>query len=81
MDQDGGITLTNGPPPTVHPTDPGVLHFEFGTGWSGIGTDIYRHDSRRDLVTKTHNSYDRVTAFAFNPAEPGVMYLGTAEEL
>lgn len=80
VDQGDGITIPNGPLLAAHPKDPGVLYFVWGTGWSGIGTDIYRYDSRRDRVTTNHNSYDRVTSVAFNPANPKVMYLGVAEE-
>ncbi|WP_336204155.1 WD40/YVTN/BNR-like repeat-containing protein [Nonomuraea sp. LPB2021202275-12-8] len=81
VDQGGDITLPNGPLLAAHPTDPGVLYFVWGTGWSGIGTNIYTYDSRRDRVTTRHNSYDRVTAIAFNPSAPRVMYVGVAEEV
>ncbi|MEV6864480.1 hypothetical protein AB0M44_26160 [Streptosporangium subroseum] len=81
VDQGNGITLPNGPLLAAHPSDPGILYFVFGTGWSGIGTDIYTYDSRRNRVTTTHNSYDRITSIAFNPSTPKVMYLGVAEEL
>ncbi|QFY13533.1 dispase autolysis-inducing protein [Nonomuraea phyllanthi] len=81
VDQGNGVTLQNGPLLAPHPTDPGVLYFDFGTGWSSLGTDIYRYDSRRDRVTINHNSYDRVTSISFNPANPKVMYLGVAEEV
>ncbi|MFG1709532.1 WD40/YVTN/BNR-like repeat-containing protein [Nonomuraea sp. M3C6] len=78
VDQGNGITIPNGPLLAAHPTDPGVLYFDFGTGWAGTGTDIYKYDSRR--VTINHNSYDRITSIAFNPSNPKVMYLGVAEE-
>ncbi|WP_433435584.1 hypothetical protein [Nonomuraea sp. CA-141351] len=81
VDQGDGVTLVNGPLLVPHPTDPGVLYFDFGTGWSGIGTDIYKYDSRLNRVTINHNSYDRVTSIAFNPSNPRVMYLGVAEEV
>ncbi|MFC5835925.1 WD40/YVTN/BNR-like repeat-containing protein [Nonomuraea insulae] len=80
VDQGDGITIPNGPLLAAHPKDPGVLYFVWGTGWSGIGTDIYRYDSRRNRVTTNHNAYDRVTSIAFNPANSKVMYLGVAEE-
>ncbi|SEG97955.1 hypothetical protein SAMN05444920_111125 [Nonomuraea solani] len=80
VDQNSDITIPNGPLMTAHPTNPTVLYFVFGTGWSGIGTDIYRYDGRQKKVTTNHNSYDRVTSIAFNPASPSVMYLGVAEE-
>ncbi|TDD25972.1 WD40/YVTN/BNR-like repeat-containing protein [Nonomuraea diastatica] len=81
VDQGDGITIPNGPLLAAHPTDPGVLYFVWGTGWSSLGTDIYRYDSWRDRVTTHHNAYDRVTAIAFNPSSSRVMYLGVAEEV
>ncbi|TDE51498.1 dispase autolysis-inducing protein [Nonomuraea mesophila] len=81
VDQGDGITIPNGPLLAAHPRDPGVLYFVWGTGWSSLGTDIYRYDSWRERVTTRHNAYDRVTAIAFNPADAGVMYLGLAEEV
>ncbi|GLW11288.1 hypothetical protein Misp01_64160 [Microtetraspora sp. NBRC 13810] len=81
VDHGDGITLPNGPLLAAHPSDPGVLYFVYGTGWSAIGTDIYRYDARRDRVTTNHNPYDRVTSIAFNPSTPKVMYLGVAEEV
>ncbi|MGW0808746.1 hypothetical protein [Nonomuraea sp. NPDC002799] len=81
VDQGGEVTLPNGPLLAAHPTDPGVLYFVFGTGWSGLGTNVYRYDARHDRVTANHNPYDRVTSIAFNPANSRVMYLGVAEEV
>ncbi|MEV0618299.1 hypothetical protein AB0I81_33585 [Nonomuraea sp. NPDC050404] len=80
VDQGGDVTLPNGPLLAAHPRDPGVLYFVWGTSWSGLGTNIYRYDSRRDRVTTNHNAYDRVTSIAFHPLNPKVMYLGVAEE-
>ncbi|MET8869410.1 hypothetical protein ABZW11_41320 [Nonomuraea sp. NPDC004580] len=65
-------------PPT--PPTPPCSTSPRGTGWSNLGTDIYRYDGRRDRVTTTHNSHDRVTSIAFNPASQAVMYLGLTEE-
>ncbi|MFI9839923.1 WD40/YVTN/BNR-like repeat-containing protein [Nonomuraea sp. NPDC051941] len=81
VDHGDGVTLANGPLLAPHPTDPGVLYFDFGTGWAATGTDIYKYDARRNRVTVNHNAYDRVTSIAFNPSNPGVMYLGVAEEV
>ncbi|MBB4938718.1 hypothetical protein FHR32_003023 [Streptosporangium album] len=81
VDQDRAVTIPNGPLLAPHPKDADVLYFDFGTGWSSIGTDIYKYESRKNLVTINHNSYDRVTSIAFNPAQPNVMYLGVAEEV
>jgi hypothetical protein len=80
VDQGNGVTLANGPEMAADPTDPGVVHFVFGTSFGGYGTDIYRYDSTRRQVTVAHNSYDRVTAIAFHPSMPRLMYLGAAEE-
>lgn len=80
VDHGNGITLVNGPVMAAHPTDPGVVYFVYGTYFQGYGTDIYRYDSSRNRVTVAHNSYDRITAIAFHPSMPGLMYLGAAEE-
>lgn len=57
-----------------------MLYFAWGTGWSNLGTDLYRYDALRGRVTINHNPHDRVTSIAFNPSNPKVMYLGLAEE-
>ncbi|MGW2158386.1 WD40/YVTN/BNR-like repeat-containing protein [Nonomuraea sp. NPDC001699] len=80
VDQSATVTIPNGPLLAPHPKDADVLYFDFGTGWSGIGTDIYKYETRKNRVTINHNPYDRVTSIAFNPAYPNVMYLGVAEE-
>ncbi|MEV0379406.1 sialidase family protein [Nonomuraea sp. NPDC050643] len=80
VDHGAEITISNGPLLTTHPANPGVLYFEFGTGWAGTGTDLYRYDARANKVTTNHNNYDRVTSITFNPASPQLMYLGVAEE-
>jgi hypothetical protein len=80
VDHGGRITLPNGPVLVAHPTDPGVVYFVFGTSFAAYGTDIYRYDSWENEVTTAHNAYDRVTAIAFHPRKPRVMYLGLAEE-
>ncbi len=74
------VTLTNGVLLAPHPTDPSVLYFEFGTYFQGYGTDIYRYDHSTGLVTKTHNDYDSVSAIAFHPLDPGVVYFGLTSE-
>jgi hypothetical protein len=80
VDQGDGITLPNGPLLAAHPKNPLVLYFAWGTGWSNLGTDLYRYDALRGRVTINHNPHDRVTSIAFNPSNPKVMYLGLAEE-
>ncbi|GAA2107789.1 WD40/YVTN/BNR-like repeat-containing protein [Actinomadura alba] len=80
VDHGNGVTLPNGPEMAADPTDPGVVYFVFGTSFQAYGTDIYRYDSSQRKVTVAHNSYDRVTAIAFHPTMPRLMYLGAAEE-
>lgn len=70
------ITLKNGTLLVPHPTKTDVLYFVFGTYFQGYGTDLYRYDEATKGVTKTHNGYDDVSAIAFSPADPGVMFLG-----
>jgi len=64
----------------AHPTDANVLYFSFGASFGGYGTDLYRFDAATNQVTKTHNAYHGIHAFAFNPAAPSVMYLGLVHE-
>lgn len=80
VDQNGEVTIVNGPLLVAHPTDPNIAYFVFGTSFAQYGTDIYRYDSERKQVSKTHNTYDKVNAIAFHPRMPQVMYLGVAEE-
>lgn len=79
MDHDAAnnLTLTNGCPLVPHPTNKDVVYFEFGTYFSGYGTDLYKYDGTS--VTKTHNSYNDMLAFAFNPSDPSLMYLGITQ--
>jgi hypothetical protein len=80
VDQSADVTLINGPTMAAHPTNANVLYFTFGTSFSGYGTDLYRFDTATSQVTKTHNAYHGIDAFAFNPAAPSVMYLGLVKE-
>jgi len=80
VDQSADVTLINGPTMAANPTNANVLYFTFGTSFGGYGTDLYRFDSATSLVTKTHNTYHGIDAFAFNPAVPSVMYLGLVQE-
>ncbi len=75
-----GVTIVNQPVMAVHPANPAVLYWVFGTSFQNYNTDVYRYDDATGAVTKTHNRHDRVTSLAFNPADPGVMYLGLAVE-
>jgi hypothetical protein len=76
----GTVTLTNGVPMIADPVDAGTVYFEFGTWFAGYGTDLFRYDAADGKLTSTHNPYDDIDAFAFNPRFPQVMYLGLAEE-
>jgi hypothetical protein len=80
VDKSADVVLTNGPTMAAHPTDANVLYFVFGTSFGGYGTDLYRFDGMNGQVTKTHNAYHGIDAFAFNPAVPSVMYLGLVRE-
>ncbi|MCZ0982151.1 hypothetical protein O1L60_33525 [Streptomyces diastatochromogenes] len=45
----------------------------------GYGTDLFRLDTATGALGKTHNAFDGVSAIAFNPVRPSVMYLGVEE--
>ena len=80
VDKSPDVQLSNGPTMAVHPANPEVLYFVYGMSYDSYGTDLYRFDGRTGLVSRTHNAYDTVPAIGFNPADPGVMYLGLAHE-
>ena len=82
VDQQDGVTLTNGTFLQPHPTKRGRLYFVFGMNFGGYGTDLFRFRDRPDGgdLTVEHNAYDEIKAIAFNPARPRYMYLGLAEE-
>ncbi|MFV8132941.1 WD40/YVTN/BNR-like repeat-containing protein [Streptomyces syringium] len=79
VDDSAETKLTNGTLLAPSPVDPDVLYFEYGTYFQGYGTDLFRLDAATGKVTKTHNTYDGISAIAFNPAQPKVMYLGLEE--
>ncbi|MGW1200153.1 WD40/YVTN/BNR-like repeat-containing protein [Streptomyces sp. NPDC002536] len=79
VDDSGATKLTNSTLLAPSPADPDVLYFEFGTWFQGEGTDLFRFDAATGTVTKTHNRYDGISAIAFHPARPNVMYLGVEE--
>lgn len=80
VDRSAEIVLINGPLMAGHPTDSNVVYFVFGDATGDYGTDLFRYDHLARAVTKTHNAYDQVDAIAFNPADPGTMYLGLSIE-
>ncbi|WP_171169287.1 dispase autolysis-inducing protein [Streptomyces sp. I05A-00742] len=79
VDDTRDTELTNSTLLAPSPVDPNVLYFEYGTYFQGYGTDLYRYDARTGKVTKSHNAFDGISAIAFNPAQPKVMYLGLEE--
>lgn len=74
MEQD--ITLYNGNYLAPDPKNASVLYFVFGTYFQGYGTDVYRYDHANGDVTIGHNEYNDVSAIAFHPTDPEVLYLG-----
>ncbi|GHF08734.1 hypothetical protein GCM10010359_07500 [Streptomyces morookaense] len=79
VDDSGETKLTNSTLLAPSPVDANVLYFEFGTWFQGAGTDLFRLDATTGTVTKTHNRYDGISAIAFHPTRPNVMYLGIEE--
>ncbi len=75
------VTLVNGQGMAPHPTDDNVLYFTFRGCAVGPGVTLYRYDHATGQTTweKSH-LYDRFSAFAFNPADPTVMYIGGDSE-
>ncbi|MFE0645765.1 dispase autolysis-inducing protein [Streptomyces sp. NPDC058877] len=71
--------LTNGTLLAPSPVDPDVLYFEFGMYFQDYGTDLFRYDAGTGALTKTHNAFDGISAIAFNPVQPTVLYLGMEE--
>ena len=80
VDKSATVTLVNGPLMAAHPTDTSVLYFVFGTGFANYGTDLFRYDASTASLTRTHNTYDRVGAIAFSPADPSYLYLGLSQD-
>jgi photosystem II stability/assembly factor-like uncharacterized protein len=80
VDQDSRVTLTNGPLMVPHPTDASVLYFVFGMSFMNYGTDVYRYDQDTRQVTLTHNGYSEISAIAFHPRYPELMYIGLAND-
>ncbi|GHG53186.1 WD40/YVTN/BNR-like repeat-containing protein [Streptomyces griseocarneus] len=79
VDDSADTQLTNSTLLAPSPADANVLYFEYGTYFSGYGTDLYRLDAATGKVTRTHNAYDGISAIAFHPTRPSVMYLGLEE--
>ncbi|WKU42724.1 dispase autolysis-inducing protein [Streptomyces sp. VNUA116] len=79
VDDTAETKLTNSTLLAASPVAPDVLYFEYGTYYAGYGTDLFRLDAATGKVTKTHNAYDGISAIAFNPGRPSVMYLGVEE--
>ncbi len=79
VDDSAETKLTNGTLLAPSPTDANVLYFAYGTYYQDYGTDLFRLDTATGKIGKTHNAYDGISAIAFNPARPKVMYLGVEE--
>ncbi|MCU1347354.1 MAG: hypothetical protein JWO56_384 [Acidobacteria bacterium] len=76
VDASADVPLINGPAMAVHPTDPNVVYFVFGTYFQGYGTDLFRYDAATSRLTRAHLDRDDIDAIAFSPADPNVMYFG-----
>ena len=72
----GTVTLINGALLAVHPRDPNVLYFVFGTSFQDYGTDLFRYDARTGSLSVAHNEFDDINSIAFSRSDPGLMYLG-----
>ena len=70
------VHMVNGSLLAAHPTNPDILYFVFGTYFQGYGTDLYRYDAARRVLTRAHNGADGIDAIAFSPANPTLLYLG-----
>ncbi|MEU4211797.1 dispase autolysis-inducing protein [Streptomyces sp. NPDC026206] len=79
VDDTAATKLTNGTLLAPSPSDADVLYFEYGTYFQNYGTDLFRLDAATGKVATTHNAYDGISAIAFNPARPKVMYLGVED--
>jgi hypothetical protein len=80
VDASADVTLINGSVMAVHPTDPNVVYFIFGTYFQGYGTDVFRYDAATRQLRKSHLDVDDIDAIAFSPADPNVMYFGLEVE-
>jgi photosystem II stability/assembly factor-like uncharacterized protein len=72
--------MPNGAVLAAHPSNPDVLYWLFGTKSFDYGTDIYKLDVAAGAPTKTHNTYDKMSAIAFHPGDPSILYLGLDTE-
>lgn len=80
ISQSKNVTLINGPLLAVHPTDPNILYFVFGTFFQNYGTDLFRYNFRTRTLTKTHNGHDGISSIVFSPDDPQLLYLGLTSE-
>ena len=78
LDEGGEIVLPNGPTMAAHPTDADLLYFSFGSKqqYPG-GINLYTYDDVSGQTTwNTSPDYFEIRSFTFNPADPGVIYVG-----
>jgi hypothetical protein len=80
QDAANGFYMPNGVVMAAHPSNADVLYWLFGTKSVDYGTDIYKLDVSAGAPTKTHNTYDKMSAIAFHPGDPSVLYLGLDTE-
>lgn len=73
-------TLYNGNEMWASPVDPDLLYFSYGTSFANYGADLYRFRPSTGELSKQHNQHDGIPSLAFSPADPGILYLGLAEE-
>ena len=81
-EEDGvnGFFMPNGSVMAAHPSNADVLYWLFGTPSFDYGTDVYKVDVSAGAPTKTHNGYDKMSAIAFHPGDPSILYLGVDSE-
>jgi hypothetical protein len=73
---DADVTLTNGTRMFIHPENPDILMFAFGTCLQGVGTELYIYDHQsQELTTRAHN-FGGFDAVVVSPADPDFVYLG-----
>ena len=80
LDESETVFMVNGSLLAPDPSNRDILYFVFGTYFQGYGTDLFRYDALRGVLTKTHNNADDIDAIAFSPANPTLMYLGLEVE-
>lgn len=74
------VVLTNQPLMVAHPVED-RLYFVYGSYYYNYGTDLFSVDGTgSDLAVVHLDALDGIDSLEFNPADPGVMYLGLEAE-